>query len=91
MPFSKAGAALLFHVLADRHERQSVIVATHLGVADWMQVFGEANLTAALLDRVTHQAVILKCRWERYRLHQRLRQQVATPAEGNPAHEERRD
>ncbi|MCP4404109.1 MAG: ATP-binding protein [bacterium] len=91
VPFSKAGAELLFQVLAERHERKSVIVTTNLGFADWTQVFGEANLTAALLDRLTHQAVILKCSWESYRLHQSLRQQVTTPAEGNPAHEERRD
>jgi DNA replication protein DnaC len=85
VPFSKVGAELLFHVLAERHERKSVIVTTNLGFADWTQVFGEATLTAALLDRLTHQAVILKCSWESYRLHQSLRQHVTTPAEGVPS------
>ncbi len=48
------------------------------------QVFGEATLTAALLDRLTHQAVILNCSWESYRLHQSLRQQVTTSADAGP-------
>ncbi|MCP4399579.1 MAG: hypothetical protein GY801_20040 [bacterium] len=47
-------------------------------------VFGDATLTAALRDRVTHQAVIRNCRWERYRLHQSLRQQVTTSADAGP-------
>jgi DNA replication protein DnaC len=60
VPFSRAGAELLFQVLAERHERTSVIVTTNLGFADWTQIFGEANLTAALLDRLTHRATIIK-------------------------------
>ncbi len=83
MPFSRAGAELLFHVLAERHERRSVIVTTNLGFADWTQIFGEANLTAALLDRLTHRAVIIDCSWESFRLHQSLRQQVAKADKGN--------
>jgi DNA replication protein DnaC len=83
VPFSKPGAELLFQVLAERHERKSVIVTTNLGFAEWTQIFGEANLTAALLDRLTHQAAIINCSWESYRLHQSLRQQVAKPEKGS--------
>ena len=83
VPFSKAGAELLFQVLAERHERKSVIVTTNLGFADWTQIFGEANLTAALLDRLTHQAAIITCSWESYRLHQSLRQQVGPAEKGS--------
>jgi DNA replication protein DnaC len=79
VPFSKAGAELLFQVLAERHERKSVIVTTNLGFADWTQIFGEANLTAALLDRLTHRASILTCSWESYRLHETLAQTVTSP------------
>jgi DNA replication protein DnaC len=82
VPFSTSGAELLFQVLAERHERKSVIVTTNLGFADWTQIFGEANLTAALLDRLTYRAVIINCSWESYRLHQSLRQQVATSEKG---------
>ena len=79
VPFSKLGAELLFQVLAERHEHKSVIVTTNLGFADWTQIFGEATLTAALLDRLTHRASIITCSWSSYRLQDTLKQSVATP------------
>lgn len=79
VPFSKLGAELLFQVLAERHERKSVIVTTNLGFADWTQIFGEAVLTAALLDRLTHRASILTCSWSSYRLQDSLQQSVEKP------------
>ncbi len=72
VPFSKEGAELLFQVLAERHERGSVVITTNLGFADWTQVFGDATMTAALLDRLTHKAYIIQCSWESYRLKQSL-------------------
>ncbi len=72
VPFSKEGAELLFQILAERHERRSVIITSNLGFADWVQVFGEPTLTAALLDRLTHQAHIVTCDWESYRLKESL-------------------
>jgi DNA replication protein DnaC len=74
VPLSKEGADLLFQVFAERHEKGSVIVTTNLGFADWTQIFGDANLTAALLDRLTHKAHILNCTWESYRLKDTLKQ-----------------
>ncbi len=74
VPFSKEGAELLFQVLAERHERKSVIFTTNLGFGDWTQIFGEPTLTAALLDRVTHKAHIINCSWESYRLKDTLTQ-----------------
>ena len=73
VPFSKESAELLFQVLAERHERGSVIITTNLGFADWTQVFGDATLTATLLDRLTHKAHIINCTWESYRLKETLR------------------
>ena len=73
VPFSKEGAELLFQILAERYERGSVIITTNLGFADWTQVFGDANMTAALLDRITHRAHIIECTWDSYRLKQSLK------------------
>jgi DNA replication protein DnaC len=73
VPFSKEGAQLLFQVLAERHERGSVIITTNLGFADWTQVFGDVTLTAALLDRLTHKAHIINCNWDSYRLKETLK------------------
>ena len=74
IPFSREGAELLFQVLAERHEKGSVIITTNLGFAEWTQVFGEAAMTAALLDRLTHKAHIIPCNWDSYRLKQSLKE-----------------
>jgi DNA replication protein DnaC len=73
VPFSKEGAELLFQVLAERHERKSIIITTNLGFGDWTQIFGDPTLTAALLDRVTHKAHVVNCTWESYRLKDTLK------------------
>lgn len=73
VPFSKEGAELIFQVLAERHEKKSVIITTNLGLGDWTQIFGDPTLTAALLDRVTHKAHIVNCTWESYRLKDTLK------------------
>src|SRR6056297_3557312 len=75
VPFSKEGAELLFQILAERHERGSVIITTNLGFADWTQIFGDPNMTAALLDRLTHKAHIIECTWESYRLQEAMKNQ----------------
>jgi DNA replication protein DnaC len=72
IPFSKEGSELLFQILAERHERGSVIITTNLGFADWTKVFGDPIITAALLDRLTHKAHIINCNWDSYRLRQSL-------------------
>jgi DNA replication protein DnaC len=74
IPFSKEGAELLFQVLAERHEKGSVVITTNLGFADWTQVFGDPVMTAALLDRLTHKAHIVNCQWDSYRLKQSLKE-----------------
>ena len=68
IPFSKEGAELLSQVLAERHEKGSVIITTNLGFADWTQIFGDPTMTAALMDRLTHKAHIIGCNWDSYRL-----------------------
>lgn len=73
VPFSKEGSELLFQVLAERHEKWPVIKTSNMGFGDWTQVFGDPNLTAALLDRVTHKAHIISCNWESYRLKETLK------------------
>ncbi len=83
VPFSKESAELLFQVLAERHERGSVIITTNLGFADWTRIFGDPTLTAALLDRVTHNAHIISSNWESYRLRQTINNKKRSGKEGN--------
>lgn len=73
VPFSKEGGQLIFQILAQRHERKPVIITTNMGFGDWTQIFGDANMTAALLDRVTHKAHVINCSWESYRLKETLK------------------
>lgn len=61
--------------MTEGHEKGSMIITTNLGFADWTQVFGDANLTVALLDRLTHRAHIIECTWESYRLQEAMKKQ----------------
>ena len=73
VPFSKEGAQLIFQILAERHERKPVMITTNMGFGDWTQIFGDPNMTAALLDRVTHKAHVINCTWQSYRLKETLK------------------
>lgn len=73
IPFSQEGAQLLFQVFSDRYERASVLVTSNLSFAEWTKVFGDAQLTAALLDRLTHHCHIFEFDWESIRLAESLK------------------
>ena len=68
VPFSKAGAELLFEVVSRAYERQSIIMTTNLPFEQWTEILVNERLTGALLDRVTHRVHIIEANGESYRL-----------------------
>ncbi len=80
VPFTRAGAELLFGVLSDRYERGSVLLTTNLDFASWTEVFGDARLTGALLDRLTHRCHIIEFQGDSYRFKESLRRKTKARA-----------
>jgi DNA replication protein DnaC len=78
VPMAEIGAEMLFQVVSERAEKAAIIMTTNLPFSEWTQVFTNARLCQALLDRLTDRAHIIETGTESYRFRRRLERKQMT-------------
>ena len=84
VPLAEVGAELLFQVIAERAERTAVILTTNLPFSEWIQVFPNARLCKALLDRITDRSHIVETGTESYRFRRTVESRSRAKGPGRP-------
>jgi len=76
LSFNRHQSELLFKVISDRSEKSSTIFTTNLPFSEWMQLFENTTMVAALIDRLTFKSHVLDMNGESYRLKATLKKQA---------------
>ena len=68
IPFDAEAANLFFQLVSSRYERATVIVTSNKPFGRWGEVFGDATVAAAMIDRLVHHAEVVNLKGDSYRL-----------------------
>jgi DNA replication protein DnaC len=82
IPFEAQAANLFFQLVSSRYERASLIVTSNKPFGRWGEVFGDATVAAAMIDRLVHDAEVVSLKGDSYRLKDRDLGRV--PTDDNP-------
>jgi len=83
VPFDREGGELLFNLLSARHRVASTVITSNLAFSEWPKVFGgDEKLTAAILDRLAENAVVIATKGASYRARRRAK---GAPSDGPSA------
>jgi DNA replication protein DnaC len=77
MELDRRGAELLFQVLTEREEKNSVAIASNESFSGWTRTFSDPRLCAAIVDRITFGGNIIETGTDSYRLAHTRAQQPA--------------
>ena len=67
VPIDEEGSRLLFQVVTNAYERQSVIYTTNIEFSGWGRIFGDPNMAAAIIDRTVHHGRMIRFEGDSYR------------------------
>jgi DNA replication protein DnaC len=86
LPIDRQGANLFFQLVSRRYERGSIIVTSNQSLGAWGEVFGDAVIASAILDRLLHHSLTVNIKGESFRLKEKLRAGLLKPKlDGSPA------
>ena len=80
LPFERRAAHLLFQLVNRRYERGSLILTSNQPVGNWGEVFGDAVLATAILDRLLHHSHVITIKGDSYRLREKRKAGLLRPA-----------
>lgn len=73
LTLSRPMAEQFFQIISARDERGSMIITSNYAFSQWHKIFGDAMLTAATIDRLTHRTYIFDTHGPSYRVRQQIK------------------
>ena len=76
IPFDQDSANLFFQLVSSRYEHASLVLTSNLAFSRWGEVFSDATVASAMIDRIVHHAEVLNLTGSSYRLRNKTRTQL---------------